>query len=375
MVRFLPAFTLLALGAVSIQASPAMTPRNARVTVTSPSEQQIRLDYMTNLIGRNATPAMVANINAPAISTVITTQVVATDGLTGPPALLDPPKKASALAVNNIAITGSALTALETYQSYSAAAYCLSGMSTWTCAERCSGYTQGTVMVAQFDDLLTNTVGYVAYNTANKEIIVAYRGTMSVRSAITDLQLIKADLAPSYTRISVAPGVEVHSGFLNAVKITQDRVAAAIAYIQSTVPGSKAYTITVTGHSLGGAIAMLSAIQLYDVLGQSAGSRIQVYTYGEPRVGNPAFAAWVYTLPFSSKIYRVTHLADIVPHLPPQFLGFLHHRSEFWINSAGTIGTCNDATGEDSHCADSEFFTNIQDHLLGYFGIPFGPWC
>ena len=45
-----------------------------------------------------------------------------------------------------------------------------------------------------------------------------------------------------------------------------------------------------------------------------------VYTFGQPRGGNEAYAAWA-SETFS--IYRVVHHDDPVPHLPPPALGFV----------------------------------------------------
>ena len=42
-----------------------------------------------------------------------------------------------------------------------------------------------------------------------------------------------------------------------------------------------------TGHSLGGAVALLAAARLYD----EGASQIQVVTFGAPAVGNAAFNA------------------------------------------------------------------------------------
>ncbi len=45
---------------------------------------------------------------------------------------------------------------------------------------------------------------------------------------------------------------------------------------------------------------------------------IQVFTFGQPRIGNPAFAAY-----YSENVpltIRVTHSHDVVPHLPPYYL-------------------------------------------------------
>lgn len=44
----------------------------------------------------------------------------------------------------------------------------------------------------------------------------------------------------------------------------------------------------VTGHSLGGALAILAAADI-----KSVGHKVdEVYTFGQPRVGNVAFSKW-----------------------------------------------------------------------------------
>ena len=45
-----------------------------------------------------------------------------------------------------------------------------------------------------------------------------------------------------------------------------------------------------------------------------------VYTFGQPRGGNAAYAAWASD---TFDIYRVVHHDDPVPHLPPPALGFV----------------------------------------------------
>ena len=72
-----------------------------------------------------------------------------------------------------------------------------------------------------------------------------------------------------------------------------------------------------TGHSLGGALALMSAARR---------PPDQLYTFGSPRVGNPAFTASVTGFPH----YRVVHHHDIVtllPHAVETFApyDFCHH--------------------------------------------------
>lgn len=70
---------------------------------------------------------------------------------------------------------------------------------------------------------------------------------------------------------------------------------------------------SVTGHSLGGAIAVHAALDLVSI-------NLKVdtlYTYGAPRVGDKKFAEWFVDFSKIKSIYRITHARDPVPHLPP----------------------------------------------------------
>ena len=70
--------------------------------------------------------------------------------------------------------------------------------------------------------------------------------------------------------------------------------------------------IFVTGYSLGSALATIGALDLKTIFGHVD----QLYTFGEPRIGNEAFADFV-TRSITER-FRIIHYADIVPHLPPQ---------------------------------------------------------
>ena len=92
----------------------------------------------------------------------------------------------------------------------------------------------------------------------------------------------------------------------------------------------------VTGHSLGGAMAILAAADI-----KLTFHRVdEVYTFGQPRVGNAAFAKWFETqIP---QTYRLVHNADIVPHVPPSNFGFQHSSTQYWYAAdMQTYKTCS----------------------------------
>lgn len=74
------------------------------------------------------------------------------------------------------------------------------------------------------------------------------------------------------------------------------------------------YSVIFTGHSLGGAMTVHAAAD-FALTGLSDVHATTIYTYGQPRVGNPQF-----TDPVKSKVvgwYRLVHNRDIVAHIPP----------------------------------------------------------
>ena len=87
----------------------------------------------------------------------------------------------------------------------------------------------------------------------------------------------------------------VHQGF----QILFDRIWPLLEPLLRDQPRP----LFITGHSLGGALALMSAARM---------SPEALYTFGSPRVGNPAFTASVSGFPH----HRVVHHHDIVTLLP-----------------------------------------------------------
>jgi hypothetical protein len=102
------------------------------------------------------------------------------------------------------------------------------------------------------------------------------------------------------------------------------------------------YTLTVTGHSLGGALASLASASLVGV-----GMNITTYTFGQPRTGDPAYADMIDSvLPFG-KMFRVTHANDGVPQTITVADGYRHHSTEFWENDPAGANTTVQCSGQE----------------------------
>jgi predicted lipase len=148
--------------------------------------------------------------------------------------------------------------------------------------------------------------------------------------------------------------VEVHNGFAHeqaryaalvaftafACQLTTTHVSTApaiLSAVQNTLSTQGLSDVTVVGHSLGGALALLDGVFLGLHLPQNV--TMKVITYGMPRVGNQAFADFVDSQ-LSGRVTHVNNQEDPVPVVPGRFLGFHHPSGEIHILDSGAWNAC-----------------------------------
>lgn len=171
--------------------------------------------------------------------------------------------------------------------------------------------------------------GYVAMGNGNWKghMIVVARGTMGPNKWSADWLSnynIGMELGPS--------GRLVHAGFLRVWKGLRRFVEQAVTKLQPSY-------IHCVGHSLGGALANLSALSL-----SQDGHEVALYTFGAPRVGGLDFATEM-SLRLRGRVKRVYHPADPVPMIP--LLPFLHAPLNAGIRLAVPAGALVDADKHD----------------------------
>jgi triacylglycerol lipase len=197
------------------------------------------------------------------------------------------------------------------------------GMAAWAAGPGCS--------CAPARDERTDTLAFVAAN--DQSVFVVFRGTRDLRNWVTDLDCRRVrwmvdgmGLVDGMDGVDLVDGAEVHEGFWRALEGVWEQVAGLIARMAE---GRR--EIFFCGHSLGGALAMLAAArwQARSGAGNSAADcgslprAATLYTFGQPRVGNAAWARR-FDQVLGGRSFRVVHSDDVVARVP-WLLGFYRH--------------------------------------------------
>jgi hypothetical protein len=235
---------------------------------------------------------------------------------------------------------------------YAGAAYCQSNsVLNWNCAN-CNGYAAGSSETVYFSDSNTNTAGYLTVNNDKKLIVLGYRGTVDIVNWLynLDISMVGANLPYPYNEAGF------HNGFNDMTNALLPATTTALKNAVAKYPNHK---VVFTGHSLGGAIASLTAYKLAQ-RGVISWNKINVLTYGQPRIGDPDFAAYLNTKPWTST--RVTSYADLVAISPGRFLGYGHNQYNMHINEDGYTVKCS-IYEEDENCVGDHLIPSREAHF------------
>lgn len=257
----------------------------------------------------------------------------------------------------------------------------------FTCASRCADRdfeTFDLVKAWNTGPFLSDSCGYIAlsHHPAEPRLIIAFRGTYSIANTIADLSTIPQEYIPYpgdddsdssdsdflTPRFGVAEGVAegdappaeppkcenctVHTGFYSSWLNTRRVI---LPYVSKALEKYPEYKLVLVGHSLGGAVATLAGLDF-----KARGWDPHVTTFGEPRLGNKEFNAYIdkrFNVTANhqhNKIHRVTHVGDPVPLLPLAEWGFSMHSEEIFISESSLPFSIADVQfcdgDEDMHC-------------------------
>lgn len=227
-------------------------------------------------------------------------------------------------------------------------------INNWSC-QACKNFP--SMNATTFHGKFSDANGFVGYDSQANQIVVAFAGTdpLSIQNWIDDLNYFQTD----YPYCS---GCRVHEGFYNSFLSVAGPIKSMVASLINSHPSAE---ITVTGHSLGAALAAHCVAELTHNTGLKVSAS---YTYGMPRVGNEAFETW-----YKNRVagtYRVVHNHDPVPHVPFENMGggFHHMPYEvFYTTDYKKWKLCN-FEGEDKSCSN-QFVADLD--VCKYFPLRF----
>jgi predicted lipase len=145
-------------------------------------------------------------------------------------------------------------------------------IESWTC-ELCAKVKVLHAKVVTNDS--NSVYGYVGYSPDLGAIVIAFRGSVDTANWILNLKTTRTDYP-------LCTGCSVHVGFNQGFNSVKTQVNFILDDLVAMYRGAK---VLLTGHSLGGALAVMAAAHIQSVYGNVAA----LYTMGQPRVGNDVF--------------------------------------------------------------------------------------
>ncbi|KAI0249665.1 lipase [Lactifluus subvellereus] len=254
---------------------------------------------------------------------------------------------------------------------FAGGAYCTPTLiMSWTCGAHCQGNPDFKPVASGGDGAATQ-YWYVGYSPSLKTVIVAHQGTDPTKF-LADLTDLKFN--PEPLDASLFPGipttVQAHSGFAKEHASTAPTI---LTNVQQTLSAQGATSVTVVGHSLGAAIALLDGVFLSLQLPKSV--TVKVVGYGMPRVGNQDFANFVDDR-LKGKVVHINNREDPIPVVPFISMGFHHPSGEIHIQDSGAWDDCPGQDNPSKTCSTGDVTNPLQvtvaDHHGPYAGISMG---
>ncbi|XP_074282915.1 phospholipase A1-Igamma1, chloroplastic-like [Silene latifolia] len=168
----------------------------------------------------------------------------------------------------------------------------------------------------------SNWMGYVAVSDddesrriGRRDIVVVWRGTVSASEWYEDFQndlegfgFGDAKVVQGFLSIYASKCNSSRYNKSSASEQVMEELAKLINFYQKR---GEEVSITITGHSLGGALALLNA---YEAAATFADVHVSVISFAAPRVGNSAFRDELQEL--GVKTLRVVLKQDVIPCMP-----------------------------------------------------------
>lgn len=176
---------------------------------------------------------------------------------------------------------------------------------------------ENPITIPFFKKGISKPAGYVI--KTSQEIIIAFQGSDS-------MDHIKSDL--DYGKIDIKFGSEslkAHKGFAEAYQDLRQSLNTALESLSKLAPEIKDLPKKFTGHSYGGALAQLAALDLStkNTNPKVDAEELQVITFGAPRVFSRN-AALAYNKVCGKHTIHFQNKGDIIPGLPNKSFDYEH---------------------------------------------------
>ncbi|THU93602.1 alpha/beta-hydrolase [Dendrothele bispora CBS 962.96] len=306
-------------------------------------------------------------------------------------------------------LTQTEIDAITPFSNYAAAAFCKpKSLADWSCGEPCRANKNFKLHALHGGDGNHKMTWFVGYDQDLQTIVVSHQGTARDRvradvttvlcildncdprdnncisnckeehnddsepaSLKTDLNLTLTELNSPMTdnRFSASdgsdaeapgPGIKVHGGFLNEYLEFSRPILSAV---RDTIAQDGVHHVTVVGHSMGAALALLDSISLSLHLTNDV--VIDTIAYGLPQIGNQAFANYVDN--HIKNLKRITNRQaiiaakeDYIPSLPGERLNYAQPKQgQIHIRTNGEWVRC--VPGPCSRVVDNPQAPDTQD--------------
>jgi hypothetical protein len=223
----------------------------------------------------------------------------------------------------------------------------------------------GIKKVQYVADLKSGTEAVVMSN--DSAVIVVFRGSeISECKALVKDWLTNLNACLTKTP-ELGKGVKVHRGMWKSL----DRVYAVVVKDVEEQGGFGDKRLYVTGHSLGGGLALLCGVRLQV---EGKGKPI-VYTFGAPRTGNFEFRQAARDL----VVHRWVNNKDVVPMLPSdrfysyRHVGLTHNikkSKEVYLDDSETRAVCGSSKEHHVYRYLEGLYANLPDELKGQMPVP-----
>ena len=166
-----------------------------------------------------------------------------------------------------------------------------------------SSHLHGSSLIPKWYIKNPNGAEAYGYKSGDNSIVIAMKGTSSIRDVISFLD---TELIEYHYRENI---INMHKGAYRLFDSIENTLTdILVPYIKTYKP----FHVTFCGHSLGGGIAMIASAYYASLSNDNI--RTTCHTFGSPKIGDESFVLWM-----KNNVYESIHVknkGDIIPFYP-----------------------------------------------------------